>query len=169
MSVSKLCRIFDGQYELIGLMNKIVLFFFILFAVQFSAKAQFFDFGFGGNPFSQRIEPRDKEPFTAPWFKGGDDALNRYIEKNFKNPSPNTEVYGKVVVACIINEKGKVIDTQIIRHVDTAVDEEALRVAKKLRFKPGKQGKKKVKSRYDVIFPIKHGRLSFSTLETIEV
>ncbi len=157
----------DRQYNSF-VMNKSIL-FFILFAIQISAKAQFFDFGFEGRPFSRRTEQRDREPFTAPQFKGGNEALNRFIKKNFKNPSTRSDIYGKIIVACIVNEKGKVIDTQIVWHANTELDNEALRVAKKLKFKPGKQGKKKVKSRYDVTFPIKHGRLSFSTLETIEV
>ncbi|MCM1312548.1 MAG: energy transducer TonB [Bacteroides sp.] len=149
-------------------MDKIIL-LTVLFAIHLSAKAQFFGFGFGEEPFTHRMEQHEKEPFTAPVFKGGNEALNRFIEKNFKNPSPRSDVYGSIIIACIINEKGKVVDTQIIRHADDALDAEAVRTAKKLKFKPGRQGKKKVKSRYDVAFPIKNGRLSFSTLETIEV
>ncbi len=149
-------------------MNKFIIFSTLL-TIQISTKAQIFNFGFGGTPFSQRMEERNQDPVIAPQFKGGKDALKRFIEKNFKNPAEYSDIYGKIIIACIINEKGKVVDTQIIRHTGTVLDEEALRIAKKLKFKPGKHGKKKVKSRYAVIFPIKHGRLSFSTLETIEV
>lgn len=132
-----------------------------------NANAQIFDFGFP-DPFSQRQRVR-QEPITPPEYKGGAKKLNAFIEKNFRNPSERKSVDGKIVVGIIIGEKGKVVEAQVLRGVESELNVEALRVAKKLKFTPAKQGKKKVKSRYDVTFPIRHGRLSFLDLPTTEV
>ena len=59
------------------------------------------------------------------------------------------------------------VDAYITEHAD--FNKEAQRVAAKMRFKPAKRGKEKVRSRYDVTFPIRHGRLSFIELKTIDV
>lgn len=91
------------------------------------------------------------------------------MEKNFQNPSERQAVDGKIVVAIVINEKGKTIESQVIRGINDSLNAEALRVARKMKFEPATLGKKKVKGRVDITFPIKHGRLSFINLPTIEV
>ena len=91
------------------------------------------------------------------------------MKENFKNPVNQREVEGKIVIACILNEKGKVIETHVVRGLNADFNKEAQRVAAKMRFKPAKRGKEKVRSRYDVTFPIRHGRLSFIELKTIDV
>ena len=96
--------------------------------------------------------------------------MNEFIEKNYKNPTPKkNELNGEILVLCVISEKGKVAETQVTRSLSAAYDKEAVRVVKKMKFKPAKQGKKKVKSRYQISFPIRKGRLSFNTLPTIDV
>lgn len=132
-------------------------------------KAQLFDFDFM-DPFAQRQRVQhDPTPVIPPKYKGGNAGINRFIEKNFQNPKERKSVDGNITVACIIGTKGKVVDAQVVKGITPELNEEALRVAKKLKFKPAKQGKKKIKSRFDVVFPIRHGRLSFLTLETIDV
>lgn len=130
-------------------------------------RAQFFNFGFP-DAFTQRQQVQ-QDPITPPEYKGGNEKLNRFLEKNFVTPKERKNIDGKITVACILSTKGKVIETQIIRGLDRDLNDEALRVAKKLKFKPAKQGKKKIKSRFDVTFPIRHGRLSFLDLPTLEV
>lgn len=147
-------------------MKKLLILFLLTF-VAVNADAQFFDFGFG-NPYSQRQRPKS-DPVTAPKYKGGNKGINRFIEKNFRNPVERKRIDGRITVACIIGVKGKVIEAQVVKGLDRELNEEALRVAKKLKFKPAKQGKKKVKSRFDVVFPIRHGKLSFLDLPTTEV
>lgn len=131
------------------------------------ANAQFFDFGFP-DPFSVRQRPQ-QEKMTPPAYKGGNSKLNKFIEKNFRNPQERKSVDGKITVACIIGTNGKVIEAQVVKGVERELNDEAVRVAKKLKFRPAKQGKKKVKSRCDIAFPIRHGRLSFLDLPTTEV
>lgn len=131
-------------------------------------QAQFFDFGFGNNPFLEQRQQR--QPLESPQFKGGDEALHKFMLKNFQNPSvDNRQLEGKIVVACIINEKGHVTETHIVQSLNETFDKEAQRVCQKMKFKPARRGKDKVKCRFDITFPIRHARLSFLTLPTVEV
>jgi len=140
---------------------------FILFIclLPLSASAQFFNFEFGDDRYSQR----EQETVTKPEYKGGTDAINKYLKKNFRNPPMEKKLDGKVVVACILNEKGKVMETHIVQGMGEELNEEAQRVCKKMKFKPAKRGKIKVKSRFDIVFPIRRSRLSFSTLQTVDL
>ena len=84
-------------------------------------------------------------------------------------PKFEENIEGKIVVAVIVSAKGKVIDSGVVRSVSHELDEEALRVAKMLKFKPAVRGKKKVKARVDISFPIRHGQLSYFAFSTIDV
>ena len=137
----------------------------IVFLTCLPIKAQIFDFGYPRN--ERRQTPQD--PIEPAKFKGGNAGLNRFLEKEFKRNPEKADTQGQIVVACIINEKGKISETQISRSLDKELDNEALRVLKKLKFKPAKQGKKAVPSRINIVFPIRKGKVSFSTLKTIDV
>lgn len=128
-------------------------------------KAQIFDFGY---PRTERRQT-PQEPIEPAKYKGGNAGLNRFLEKEFKRNPEKTDIQGQIIVACIINEKGKISETQITRSLDKDLDNEALRVVKKLKFKPAKQGKKAIPSRINIVFPIRRGKVSFSTLKTIDV
>lgn len=143
----------------------LILLFTAVIAV--GSRAQIFNFGFPDG-FTQRQKVQ-QDPVTPPEYKGGNSKLNKFIEKTFQNPQERKNVDGKITVACIIGTNGKVVDAQIVRGINRDLNDEAIRVSKKLKFKPAKQGKKKIKSRFDVIFPIRAGRLSFSDLPTVEV
>lgn len=141
-------------------MKHILLFMLMVMSVA-SAEAQFFNY---------RREVRPREEQIAPKFKDDKAGLERFMKKHFKNPSViDRRVSGDVVVDVIINAKGKVEDCRVVRSVATDYDKEAVRVTKKMKFKPAMQGKKKVKSRYRLTYPIKRGRLSFITLKTVDV
>jgi len=148
--------------------NRILLSLLLLFATPIGIHAQFFDFGFGHNPFAQHRQQR--QPLESPQFKGGEEALHKFMLKNFQNPSvDNRQIEGRIIVACIINEKGRVTETYIVQSVAPTFDKEAQRVCQKMKFKPAQRGKEKVKCRFDITFPIRHARLSFVTLPTVEV
>ena len=140
----------------------------LLLLLPLAAHAQFFDFGFD-DPFFSRRQTQPQEKVTKPEFKGGQEKLEKYLKSHYKNPVNAERKDGEVVVACILSEKGKVKETHLVRKMGTEWDREAERVCKKMKFKPAKQGKKKVKSRYDVRFPIRRGRLSFSNLKTVDL
>lgn len=143
-----------------------ILCFLLFFSLSFGAEAQIFDFGFD-TPFIQRRQTQ-RESVSPPKFKGGNEGINRFIKKNFRSVGLSS-VNGQIVVAFIINEKGKVTETAIVRGLDQALNEEAQRVVGKLKFKPARQGKKKVKYQYDVTFPIRHGKVSFLTAPTVDM
>lgn len=141
-------------------MKHILLFILMVISVA-SAEAQFFNY---------RREVRPREEQIAPKFKDDKAGLERFMKKHFKNPSAiDRRVSGDVVVDVIINAKGKVEDCRVVRSVAADYDKEAVRVTKKMKFKPAMQGKKKVKSRYRLTYPIRRGRLSFITLKTVDV
>jgi TonB family protein len=141
-------------------MKHILLFILMVMSVA-SAEAQFFNY---------RREVRPREEQIAPKFKDDKAGLERFMKKHFKNPSAiDRRVSGDVVVDVIINAKGKVEDCRVVRSVAADYDKEAVRVTKKMKFKPAKQGKQKVKSRYRLTYPIRRGRLSFITLKTVDV
>lgn len=141
-------------------MVKYILLFVLLMSAV-SADAQFFGY---------RRDVRPREEQTAPKFKDGSEGLERFIKKNYKNPPVcDRSVKGDIVIDVVINEKGKVDDFRVVRSVGSDYDKEAVRVAKKMKFKPATVGKRKVKSRYRLTFPIRRGRLSFVTLDTVDV
>ena len=140
---------------------KHLLHFILMVMSVASAEAQFFNY---------RREVRPREEQIAPKFKDDKAGLERFMKKHFKNPSAiDRRVNGDVVVDVIINAKGKVEDCRVVRSVAADYDKEAVRVTKKMKFKPAMQGKKKVKSRYRLTYPIRRGRLSFITLKTVDV
>ena len=141
-------------------MKHILVFILMVMSVA-SAEAQFFNY---------RREVRPREEQIAPKFKDDKAGLERFMKKHFKNPSAiDRRVSGDVVVAVIITAKGKGEDCKVVRSVAADYDKEAVRVTKKMKFKPAMQGKKKVKSRYRLTYPIRRGRLSFITLKTVDV
>lgn len=142
-------------------MRQIILIFCLLCAL--SVRAQFF-FDFP----SQKVE-QPSEKYTPPSYKKGKSAMETFMLQNFRQPTERERVDGRIVVAVIVDAKGKPVETHIVRSLTKALDEEARRVCGKMRFKPATLGKKKVKGRIDITFPISHGRISFVDLPTIEV
>lgn len=128
-----------------------------------SAKAQFF---YGFPPMRQEHK---QEKYTAPAYRKGEAGIQEFIEKNFRSSADRERVDGKVVIAVIVDAKGKPAELHVVRSLTKTLDEEAVRVCRKMRFRPAMLGKKKVQGRIDITFPIRHGRISFVDLPTIEV
>jgi TonB family protein len=57
---------------------------------------------------------------------------------------------GRVIIKFIVNEQGNVEDPKIIRGVSESLDQEALRVVKQAKFKPGKQSGEPVRVQYSL-------------------
>ncbi|MCJ7819898.1 MAG: energy transducer TonB [Bacteroidales bacterium] len=88
-----------------------------------------------------------------PSFPGGDVELFKFIYDNIKYPeiAKENNIQGKVILRFCVTYKGKVDQVSIVRGVDPALDEEAIRVIKMLPlWKPGKQGGKPVNVWYSV-------------------
>ena len=143
-------------------MRHFTLLLFLLFTA--SARAQFF---FDFTP-RQQTEQR-QERVNPPQYKGGEEAVKAFLQKNFKRPAVREDVSGRILVAVIVNAKGNVEEVQIVRSLTKNLDTEAIRVCKKMKFKPATSGKKKVRGRVDITFPIRNGKLSFLNLPTTEV
>lgn len=141
-------------------MRHFILLLFLLLTA--SAKAQFF---FDFSPRQQMEQRRE----TPPQFKGGEEAVKAFLQKNFKQPKVREKVDGRIVVAVIVNAKGNVENAQIVRSLTKTLDAEAIKVCKKMKFQPATSGKEKVRGRVDITFPIRNGKLSFLNLPTTEV
>jgi protein TonB len=92
-------------------------------------------------------------PEQMPEFPGGNPALLSFLSKSINYPAIASEndISGKVTVNFIVNKDGSVSDVRIIRGVDPALDQEAIRVVYCMpRWNPGKQGGKPVRVSFSV-------------------
>lgn len=86
-------------------------------------------------------------------FPGGELALRKWLANEVVYPvtAMNNGISGKVYLQFVVNENGDVSDVKVSKGKDPLLDEEALRVVRKLpKFKPGKNGGKNVKSYYSI-------------------
>lgn len=100
-------------------------------------------------------EISDDEIFTTveelPEFPGGTTALMAYLNKEITYPTLALEqnIYGRVLCSFIVNRDGSIDQIEILRSVDPQLDNEAIRVIKKMpKWKPGKQRGRPVRARF---------------------
>ena len=77
-----------------------------------------------------------------PEFPGGEAALMRFINENLRYPVAAIEngIQGRVMVQFVVKKDGSVDDVTVLHGVDSALDQEAIRVCKTLpKFIPGIQ------------------------------
>ena len=93
-----------------------------------------------------REEKKKEEVFAhveqMPKFPGGDAELYKFISNNLNYPAMAIEnnVQGRVVVQFVVTKDGSIGNVKVVRSVDRDLDNEAIRVCKKLpKFIPGKQ------------------------------
>lgn len=69
------------------------------------------------------------------------------IQKNIRYPeiARKAGVEGRVIIQFVVDESGNVVDPTVVRGIGAGCDEEALRVVREAKFKPGKQRGKSVK------------------------
>lgn len=111
-------------------------------------------------PFQQEEEAHEEEVFIIvedmPKFEGGDvNTFRNWVQSHLKYPEVAAEngISGKVFVQFAVNSKGEVVDAKVVRGVDPALDQEALRVVNSSpKWTPGKQRGKPVKVQFT--FPI---------------
>ena len=91
-------------------------------------------------------ETRDKHFIKKPYYKGGNEALKKFVNENLKYPPKAFEkkTEGTVSVRYEIGHKGKVIDTKVIGSLSPECNEEAMRVVKLLKFVVPKSHKARV-------------------------
>ena len=96
-------------------------------------------------------------PYTIveqmPEYPGGETALRKYLSASVKYPRIATEngVQGKVYVNFVVDKNGSISNVKVIRGVDSALDQEAVRVIKMMpKWIPGKQNGETVRVSYTV-------------------
>lgn len=88
-----------------------------------------------------------------PEYPGGTLEFRKFIAKNVKYPKEARKagVSGKVYVQFIVTKEGNVEDVTVIRGVNKALNEEAVRVVSALpKWKPGLQKGKAVNVQYTI-------------------
>jgi len=86
-----------------------------------------------------------------PGFPGGKPALKTYIYSNLEYPekAKNEGIGGEVVVRFLVNEKGKVVNSEVLRSSNQVLDATALKVVREMPdWTPGYQRGKAVKVWY---------------------
>jgi protein TonB len=75
-----------------------------------------------------------------PEFPGGINKLRQYLSKEIKYPknANRAGIEGRVLVGFVVNENGTISDIKIIEKVFNELDEEAMRVVRKMpKWEPG--------------------------------
>ncbi|MFH6989682.1 energy transducer TonB [Flavobacterium collinsii] len=85
-----------------------------------------------------------------PRFPGGQQALDKFIKENYKNPKDKT-LKGNVYVTFIIEKDGSLSDIKVLRDIGYGTGAEAIRVLKTSpNWIPGKQNDNVVRSLYSL-------------------
>jgi|GEM_PF-1811446 len=77
-----------------------------------------------------------------PVFVGGPDSLQPTIRRRLRYPPQALarRVQGTVLLGILVDEDGRAAAVELVRGIGAGCDEEAIRVAQGLRFRPGRQG-----------------------------
>ncbi len=119
----------------------------------------------GGDKLSMPPPPEEEEEEKIhkvveqqPQLIGGLDSLRKLIE--YPPMAKQANIEGRVYIQFIVNKEGRVEDPEVLRGPGAGLNEEALRVIKKARFKPGIQQGHPVKVRYTmpIIFSLDQNR-----------
>ena len=128
----------------------------ILFAddeTSINDEVQMYDFNVG-----EEQEEQEEEIFVVvedmPTFKGGDvNKFRDWVQKRVKYPQIAAEngIQGKVYIMFVVEPDGSVSNVSIMRGVDPALDEEAIKVVESSpKWSPGKQRGAPVRVRFSI-------------------
>ncbi|WP_232325914.1 energy transducer TonB [Spirosoma montaniterrae] len=105
---------------------------------------------FSADGDTTRYTEREKQPE----FKGGLTGLGEFLSQNLHYPSDaqRARIEGKVFVSFVVCTDGTLCDYEVLKGVAPSVDQEALRVIKKMsgRWKPGYERGKPVRVKYNL-------------------
>ena len=88
---------------------------------------------------------------VEPAFPGGEGAMMQWIQEHIEYPQLAVEMgeQGIVYVQFVVNKDGSIEQVKIMRGVSDALDDEAVKVVKKMpKWTPGEQAGKKVRCRF---------------------
>lgn len=108
----------------------------------------------------QSIHPTDSTKVfniveQMPEYLGGEEAMMKFIGSNFRIPKGDT-TQGRIILGFIVEEDGSVENVTVRKGLSEALDEEAARVVKLLKFRPGRQQGKPVRVNYTIPILIKY-------------
>lgn len=112
----------------------------------------------------QQVPQKKDAVFTIvekmPKYPGGESAMHTFINNNLKYPieAQKSGIQGRVTVRYVVQSSGEISDVTVIRGIDPALDNEAMRVIKAMpKWIPGKQNGKDVDVYYTlpIIFKLK--------------
>ena len=86
-----------------------------------------------------------------PQYPGGVGKLMEYVSMNVRYPkeAESKSIQGRVVTTFVVEKDGSITDAEVIKSVDPALDDEALRVVKAMpKWTPGKQEGKPIRVKY---------------------
>lgn len=92
---------------------------------------------------------------VAAQYKGGREAMIRFLSKNVKYPpiARRMGIQGTVYIGFVVGKSGEILDARVIKGIDASCDAEALRVINLMKdWSPGLQGGSPVKVR--MVLPI---------------
>lgn len=123
-------------------MKKFLLIFTLLFSLTLSVQAQ------KGDKIYDLAE-------EMPYYPGGHAAMIKFLAKNFKDFENVVKEQKRkrkdFIVMFVIEKNGRVTDVRVFRKADDEeANKEAVRVVKKMRWKPAKEKGKKVRCRYTI-------------------
>ena len=83
---------------------------------------------------TEEVESKKSLKMMAPSFKGGNEALSEFMSTNLEYPelAKRQGVEGTVILAYTITKKGEIKDVKIAQSVNKELDNEALRLARKM-------------------------------------
>ena len=90
-----------------------------------------------------------------PEFPGGASALNSYLAQNINYPDSAKlyNIQGKVFIRFIITEEGKIENIEIVKSINSYLDNEAIRIMQNMpKWKPGSVKGKNVKC--NIVVPV---------------
>jgi TonB family protein len=109
------------------------------------------------NPAQQIVQQGDEKIYekvdVMPEFKGGTEALMKYLGSNINYPeeAKKNNIEGKVFVSFVIDKKGNITNVEPIKMGNGLLEKEALRVIKTMpKWKPGEKDGKKVSVKYTI-------------------
>lgn len=101
----------------------------------------------------KKEEPKPDKIFTAveqqAQFPGGQAALMKWLQNNLRYPerAQQNDIQGRVIVKFVVNADGSIEQAQVVKGVDKDLDNEAIRVVKRMpKWQPGKNNGVAVRS-----------------------
>lgn len=106
-------------------------------------------------PVEEKKPPKTEEIFTAveqnAEFPGGQAALMKYLSThiNYPQSAADNDIEGRVTLRFVVERDGKVGTVEVLKGVDRALDQEAVRVVKSMpKWQPGKNNGQPVRCWY---------------------